>query len=232
MVYQRISSDRKQQALYLFLEEGWEIDRVAEALGVSSKSIERWENTYAIHGCVDPPTPLRGRPRVLTNRMTEELRDLIVESPSLLLDEIGEWLAIYHDQPILSTALHDNLKDLGLTYKRLKRVATKRDDRYRAEWLHNITSNYTADQLVFLDESSKDDRTILRRYGRAISGQTPVDIVRLNRGTRYSILPALTVDGYIAVRVIEGSIDGAEFYDFVLNDVVSTLLVPVHQLLT
>ena len=38
---------------------------------------------------------------------------------------------------------------------------------------------------------------------------------------RYSILPALSLDGYMAVRVVEGSIDGAEFYDFVVNEVVS-----------
>jgi len=205
MVYQRISADRKQQALYLFLEEGWEIDHIAEALGVSSRSIERWEKNYEIHGCVNPPTPLRGRPRLLTHRITEELHDLITENPSLLLDEIGEWLAIYHDQPISTAALHDNLKDLGLTYKRLKRIAAERDDGYRAEWLHNITANYTANQLVFLDESSKDDRTILRRYGRATSGQSPVDLVRLNRGIRYSVLPALAVDGYMAVRAVEGT---------------------------
>src|SRR5882757_6362815 len=207
MVYQRISPDRKQQALYLFLEEGWEIDRIAAALGVSSKSIERWEHNYEIHGCVHSPAPLRGRPRLLTSRMTEELRDLITKNPSLLLDEIGEWLAIYHDQPISTAALHDNLKDLGLTYKRLKRIAAERDDGYRAEWLHNITANYTANQLVFLDESSKDDRTILRRYGRATSGQSPVDLVQLNRGIRYSVLLALAVDGYMAVRAVEGSID-------------------------
>jgi hypothetical protein len=31
-----------------------------------------------------------------------------------------------------------------------------------------MTSNYMADQLVFLDETSKDDRVILHRYGQAI----------------------------------------------------------------
>ena len=147
---------------------------------------------------------------------------MLIESPSLLLDEIGEWLAIYHDQPISTTALHDNLKDLGFTYKRLKRIAAEQDNAYRTDWLHNMTSNYTADQLVFLDESSKDERVILRRYGRAIEGQRAIEDVSLNRGVRYSILPALTVDGYMAVRVVEGSIDGAEFFDFVLNDVVRT----------
>ncbi|KAF8499877.1 hypothetical protein F5888DRAFT_1611162, partial [Russula emetica] len=105
-----------------------------------------------IHGCVNPPTPLRGRRRLLGSHIAEELHELLIENPSLLLDEIGEWLAIYHDQPISTTALHDNLKDLGLTYKCLKRIAAERDDAYRADWLHNMTSNYTADQLVFLDD--------------------------------------------------------------------------------
>ena len=58
MVYQKISPDRKQQALYLFLEEGWDIERVAAALGVSEKSIDRWQENYDIHGCVNPPMPL------------------------------------------------------------------------------------------------------------------------------------------------------------------------------
>ena len=88
----------------------------------------------------------------------------------------------------------------------MKRVAAEREDEYRSDWLHNITANYSADQLVFLDESSKDDRTILRRYGWALRGQAPVDVVSLNRGIRCSILPALTVDGYMAVRAVEGSI--------------------------
>lgn len=223
MVYHTISPDLKQRALYLFLEEGWEINQITAALGVHSKSIERWEDNYQKYGTVNPPTPLRGRPRLLSSGIAEELHELLVESPSLLLDEIGEWLAIYHDQPISTAALHRNLKDLGLTYKRLKRIAAERDDEYRADWLHNMTSNYTADQLVFLDESSKDDRVILRRYGRAISGRDAVENVSLNKGVRYSILPALTIDGYMAVRAVEGSIDGAEFFDFVLNDVVSLL---------
>jgi transposase len=203
------------------LDEGWEIDRIATVLGAHSKSIQRWEDNYRNHGCVNPPAPLRGRPRLLSSDITAELHELLTESPSLLLDEIGEWLAIYHDQPISTTALHDNLKDLGLTYKCLKRIATQRDDAYRADWLHNMTSNYTADQLVFLDESSKDDHAILCRYSRAISGQTARENVSLNKGVRYSVLPVLTIDGYIAVRAVEGSIDGAEFFNFVLNDVVS-----------
>ncbi|KAJ3762015.1 hypothetical protein EV360DRAFT_7449, partial [Lentinula raphanica] len=56
-------------------------------------------------------------------------------------------------------------------------------------------------------ESSKDGRTLARRFGRAGPGQTPEMLVDHNRGDRWSILPALTLDGYIALRVVEDSVD-------------------------
>lgn len=223
MPYQKISSDRKQRALFLLLEEDWDKSAVADAMGVSEKSIDCWEELYRTEGCVTRPSFTRGRPRLLTTQMADELHELISESPSLILEEIAEWLALYHDRPISITALHDNLQDLGFSYKKLKRVAAERNDELRSDWLHNITANYTAEQLVFLDESSKDDRVVLRRYGRAPSGRDPVNRTSLSKGVRYSVLPALSLQGYLAVRVVEGSIDSAEFFDFVLNDVVSVL---------
>ena len=153
--------------------------------------------------------------------MIDDIQQLLQEDPSLLLDEIVEWLALYHDQPISTTTLHNNPRDLSLTRKHLKRAATERNDAYRTEWIINMTMNYMADQLVFLDKSSKDDHVVLQQYGHALSGQDTVQHVSLNRGVWYSILPALSLDGYMAVRVVEGSIDGVEFYDFVVNEVVS-----------
>ena len=205
----------------LLIEQGWGLEEIVEALGVSSKSITRLEHNYKEYGWVDPQTVLRGRPRILTTAMTEDLREMINETPSLFLDEISEWFALYHGQPISTTAMHDNLHDLGLTYKLLRRVAAECDNVACAEWLHEIAVSYTADQMVFLDEASKDKHVSLCRFSHALSGEAAEDCVMLDRGIRYSILPALTVDGYMAVRVVEGSIDRAEFYDFVVNDVVS-----------
>ena len=91
------------------------------------------------------------------------------------------------------------------------------------EWILNMTTNYKADQLVFLNESSKDECVVLWRYSHAPSGQEAVHHVSLNQRVWYSILPALSLDGYMAVRVVEGSVDGAEFYNFVMNEVVSCL---------
>lgn len=70
---------------------------------------------------------------VLTSQIIEELGELIRENPSLLLDEIAEWLALYHDQPISMKAFHDNLQGLGITYNHLRRVAAQRNDTHRSD---------------------------------------------------------------------------------------------------
>ena len=100
--------------------------------------------------------------------------------------------------------------------------------------MHDILTNYTADQMVLLDESSKDGHTLFHQYGHAPIGETPQESMVHDQGIQYNILPALTLDGYIAICVIEGSIDGEEFFNFVLNDVVSSRLLScqINMLLT
>jgi transposase len=75
MVYHHISPDMKQRALQL-LKQGWEIEDVAEVLGVSSKSIGRWSDNYDAEGRVDPLSVLRGRPHTLTANAIQELHDV------------------------------------------------------------------------------------------------------------------------------------------------------------
>ena len=41
------------------------------------------------------------------------------------------------------------------------------------------------------------------------------------RGKRYIILPALTLDGFVAIDIFEGSCDKKKFVDFILDQVVS-----------
>lgn len=94
---------------------------------------------------------------------------------------------------------------------------------------------YRSDQLVFLDETSVDKRTTIRRRGWAPVGQrsrTSEPFVRGQRWVsflshffakslqpdfnfRYSVLPALSLDGVLAVDIVEGSYDTEAFSDFV-----------------
>jgi len=134
----------KQRGLML-LDKAGRMGDIAEALGVSSKST-RWEDNYEQFGRVDPTSVPRGRSRILNSMMTNDLRQPIEETPSLFLDEIGEWLAIY---------------------KVLRKVAAERDDVARVEWMHEIAANFTADQMVFLDA-----RTTARCFGNMVDSRS------------------------------------------------------------
>ncbi|KAJ3831008.1 hypothetical protein F5878DRAFT_549987 [Lentinula raphanica] len=56
-----------------------------------------------------------------------------------------------------------------------------------------VTTHYVASQLVFVDETSKDDRTIYRHYGRAVSGQRATISANFVRGERFSLVAALSI---------------------------------------
>jgi hypothetical protein len=153
--------------------------------------------------------------------MTHDLITLSEEAPYMFLDEIQDWLAIVHDVKFFQSALWDNLQYCGLSYKMLRKAASERDDEARTHWKSEMQDHWIAKQVIFVDESSKDDRTILCRYGRALSGQRAVMNANFVRGNRYSLVAAMGVDGYIGTRIVLGSVDGDEFFDFIVNDVVS-----------
>ena len=50
MVHRKISNDMKERAIYLLMKAGWEMESIAEALGMLARSIERWEENYITHG--------------------------------------------------------------------------------------------------------------------------------------------------------------------------------------
>ncbi|KIK49950.1 hypothetical protein GYMLUDRAFT_115850, partial [Collybiopsis luxurians FD-317 M1] len=52
-------------------------------------------------------------------------------------------------------------------------------------------------------------------FGQAPPGETPEMTTGYSCGDHWSILPALSLDGYIALRVVQDSVDSTELYDFV-----------------
>lgn len=64
-----------------------------------------------------------------------------------------------------------------------------------------------------------------RLYGYSLRNTPAQKKVVFVRGKRYTILPALTLDGFVAVDIFEGSCDRKRFVDFILDQVVSNLRV-------
>ena len=52
----------------------------------------------------------------------------------MYLSEIQDWIALTHEVHISKSALHDNIRDAGISFKLLRRAAAERDEDYREEW--------------------------------------------------------------------------------------------------
>ncbi|TFK63035.1 hypothetical protein BDN72DRAFT_737107, partial [Pluteus cervinus] len=115
MVNRHISPDLKECALNLWAK-GWDLDDVCDIFSVSKASLYRWRELFDEFGSVTrPPSPLRGRPRILIRATLDAIHELYRSSPDLYLDEVVLWLAVHHDIVISLATLQRNLEDVGLT---------------------------------------------------------------------------------------------------------------------
>jgi transposase len=223
MVNRKISADIKQCAVTLW-NCGWQLGVIGNILGISQRSIYRWQENLGQHGSVlPPPSPLRGRPRLIARATLDVVQTLLEKDPDLFVDELLLCLALHHDIAVSPSTLHRNLREAGLTHKRIQKIASERNEQQWQDWKSLLREEFRGDgrEFVCLDETSKDERSYARRYGWASSGKRPQLRDVFVRGDRYSLLAAMTVEGYIAACVIPGSFDSIEFYDFVCEEVVS-----------
>ena len=222
MPNRRISSDLKECALRLW-DLGWDLEDICFAFGVSSRSCYRWWQILEVHGNVNRPcSPLRGCTRTITRALLTSIETLFIDDSDLYLDEICTWLAVEHDITISLSALCRTLNDTGLSRKVLQKIASERDEVHRLEFQEYLCDTFIGDgsEFVVVDETSKNERTFARHYGRAPRGQRAQLKDVFVRGDRYSLCAAMTVDGYIAARVVEGSFDAEQFYNFIAEEVV------------
>ena len=59
MPFCKVDTGVKEQALQL-IAEGWSLEHVIEAMGVSHRSIDRWTDNYETSGSVKPPVVITG----------------------------------------------------------------------------------------------------------------------------------------------------------------------------
>ena len=114
-----------------------------------------------------------------------------------------------------------------LSRKQLRSVAVERNEELRLDWKRRI-SGYKPEQLVFLDESACSEKAARCRTGWSLFGIAPQAQQRLHCRERFSILPAYTLDGYIAYRVIPGSYNSERFLQFVAECVLPLLTPGYH----
>lgn len=219
----RISSDLKLAAVKLYERNVLALEDLLDCVGFSRRTFFRimklWRETGDV---VKRRHTYCGRRRRLNLDDLHYLLRLIRARPDWFLDEL---LNLLKDNRFISvhyTTIFRELKRAGVSHKKLKRVAKERDEDVRADYIREM-AQYSTDQLGFLDEVSKDERTKQRRKGRARKGQRAQMKGVFVRGKRLSAEGLLTSDGMIASTVVYGSMTRELFLEFLEQEVVSRL---------
>ena len=71
--------------------------------------------------------------------------------------------------------------------------------------------------MVFIDESGINNKVGERQHGRGFKNQRIYSNVTGAKSKNISLLPAITIDGYITCSVYEGGVNGATFRSWVQN---------------
>ncbi|GET03069.1 homeodomain-like protein [Rhizophagus clarus] len=215
----QLSEDLKWRVIY-YLVDGYSQKETAKRLYISVGVVNRVWEIYKFWGCViDPFRENQGRKKTFNTYDMKILQELITEKVDWFLDELVYEMARRTGKIVSVPTLWRSLSFCGITRKKLQKAAKERNEFLRSDFILKI-SDYNPEQLIFIDETAKDERSISRAYGYSTINTRAMKSVVFIRGKRYTILPALTLDGIIAAEIIEGSCNKENFQAFIINQVI------------
>ncbi|THU93491.1 hypothetical protein K435DRAFT_613236, partial [Dendrothele bispora CBS 962.96] len=179
-----------KEAALRMWEHGWEMPDICAALVVSPRSMYRWRALFDELGSVTKP------PSVLRGRPR------IIGM--LALQACRDIYACNSD-----TYLDELQWYLGIEHD----IAISRSSLHENLEKAGLTRKILHKIAIERDEQRRAD------FRQGITNPQYFSDVFV-RGTRYSLVAAMSTKGYIATRVIKGSYDAAEFFSFIVDDVV------------
>ncbi|KAJ7170630.1 hypothetical protein C8R43DRAFT_1085195 [Mycena crocata] len=201
----RISRDVKIAALNLYQQNQLTLSEILDCVGFSRRTFFRILHLWRTTGDVVKRTTPRGRPRLLHYDDIDYLLRLVRHSPDWFLDELLELLRHNHFISVHYTTIHNELVRAGMSLKQLKFIAEERSEPTRHDFVREV-SQYPADYLGFLDETSKNDKTPGRPRGRAKKGRR-----------------------MMVCCIVEGSMHRVQYLDFIEHEVVIATMLSISR---
>lgn len=214
MPFRKISRDLKLAAMRMHDQGILSVPDIIDCLQIGRRTFYRILDLWRTTGDVVRHTNgVRGRPRLLHFDDIDYLRRIIRARPDWFLDELLELLETNRFISAHYSTIHRELVRAGVSTKKLKKIALERNENLRADHIRHM-AQYSPEQLGFLDEISKDERTSSRSRGRSRKGTRAVKKGVFVRGRRFSAEGLLTIDGMVANTVVEGSMTRDRFLQF------------------
>ena len=208
-------------------EDGYTMKEICRLLGIKKTLVYRTLTLYKQFGVVyNPHTYSRviRRHRILSMADITFISNVVAHRSTIYLDELQHELWEKRQVYATTPTLYRALRSLQLTRKKISFAASERNEELRARYMNRIGAEAPdANMLLFIDEAAKDRRTSCRPSGRSFQGQCCHGKRYFVRGVRYSILPAITLDGIITYDIIEGPVDSTRFLRFLQEHIVSLM---------
>ncbi|GBC10608.1 hypothetical protein RclHR1_09770011 [Rhizophagus clarus] len=161
-----------------------------------------------------------GRNKTLTQDDIKILQELVKDKIDWYLDELVGELEVRIGKLVSIPTLWRSLVYCKISRKKLHCVTYKWNELLRSTFIAKVGREYKPEQLIFMDETSKDECTLSRGYGYSLKNTFATKKNVFVRGVQYTILPALLLQGIIAVDIMEGSYTKKRFKEFIILNVV------------
>lgn len=216
------SIDFRWRIVWLSIVNHWDANDISQLLCVSERTVRRFVTLFQQTGDIKPKSYRHGPPKLMGDYEQLLLLRLILSYPGIYLHEIQEKLTITLGVTISPATICRTLKFMGCTRQVLQHIALQRDEEQRARFMAEV-SVYDPSMLLWIDESGCDRRNSMRKRAYSIRGKPPRDHRLLCRGNRYSAIPIMSLEGIHDVCLLEDSVNGDKFADFIKNNLLPIL---------
>ena len=144
---------------------------------------------------------------------------MLQERPFAYLDEISWFVYDEFDIQVSEDTIARMLNRHQWPRKQIKRVAAQRNEHLRLLWRRQQL-DWSPERMVFVDETAACERNGWRKYGWSLRGAPCYNSQPLKRSERWSVLPAIGINGHLDKTLIHrGSITAALFEDWLEFDI-------------
>ena len=217
------SDDMRWRAIVLSYIYNIDNPTICSILGIGLSSLKRWIATFMEYGVVREE-----KCRKQGSRYPPEVFEWIdayaAQNPCFYIEELQ--LALKERFPQLKhTSIPTLCRCLRFDLKLSKKVLTKRAREATADAIDSFYLSLEAfyqsqDQLLFIDETAKDNRASIRKLAWSRINTRAIVKASFERGTRYSFLAAYDITGFIASHCTTGTFTRHSFHKVMIEQII------------
>jgi transposase len=211
------SIDFREKVLQTYLNKEDSISNIAVRFKMSESTVKRIARQHRETGEIKLFLHHAGRHELIDEAGKETLKKLLAQQGDMTLAEIQEnYFKVHGIKPVLAV-FHRVLKKMKMNYKKKSHFAqqqlSEEIKKKREEFIEFIQAE-AIENLIVLDESGAH-LAMSRERGRCFGGTRLYCPRPYHRGSKYSIISAISSSKIVASLYCEGSVDGEFFSGFI-----------------